>query len=573
MADEIEEIRARIDIVDLVGQSVSLKRAGNSYKGLCPFHQDKNPSFSVTPQTGRYRCWSCGEHGDIFTWIEKTQNVSFVEALQILAERAGVELKAKDKQDRSNKLNQRAAMEAAQTYFRDSFAKSKQAQEYCSARGLDTEVLDKWEVGFAPAEGLAIRLKKEGFRLAECKDLFLVEGDDGRGYGDKFKERLMFPIRDERGDLVAFGGRIIGVGNPKYINSSDTPLYKKGKVLYGMNLAKEAMRTEHKAVLVEGFLDVIACHSAGVKTAVASLGTALSQDHGKLLKRWCDAVTVLYDSDAAGKKAAERAAEILLEEGLQVRVALVPEGKDPDTMLRSVGPEAVKKAAEGGVSPLEYRIGALKTEFPIKSEQFWTAAVQVLSQEPNELERGRLIESLAPQYPGMKDKVAARQALTRMVGQPHVQRAVVRAPVDRSRSEDRNIATLLHPNEAMIFWALLDEVQRPTIWPLLQEDDLFLTKAASGLAAELLKTFFLKPPEGSASVWMAQIESNVAKELLSGVADVVQRDVRQPIELTTEQVDEAVKNLRKKRHERKISELERSDEELATIHQTLRDKG
>lgn len=573
MADEIAEIRARIDIVELIGQTVSLKRAGSSFKGLCPFHQDRNPSFSVTPQTGHYRCWSCGEHGDIFTWVEKTQNVTFVEALQLLAEKAGVELRRTRKEDKSARMNQRGAMEAALAYFRESLPKSKEATEYCRSRDLGQDLLEKWEIGYAPEEGLAIRLQKQGFRLAECRELFLLEGDETRGYGDKFKGRLMFPIRDERGDLVAFGGRIIGQGQPKYINSSDTPLYKKGKVLYGMNIAKESMRSERKAVLVEGFLDVVACHAAGVATAVASLGTALSQDHAKLLKRWCEGVVVLYDSDAAGRKAADRAAEILLEEGLQVRVALVPEGKDPDTMLRNVGPEAVRKAAETGVTPLEYKIESLRNQFPLEQDQFWTAAVQVLAKEPSELERARIIEDLAPKYPRIRDKTAAREALRKMVAQGASPTAAVRVPprsADSPGASGQEMARSLHSTEASFFRGLFDEKLRAELWPLLHEEDLFLTKTGTRLAQELRAPFPLHPPEGPTSVWIAQIESQKARLILASI----EADVR--LGPALQEVRDAVERMRLKQNERRVADLKRAgitaNEELAEIQARLKHK-
>lgn len=381
MADEIGEIRARINIVDLVGQSVALKRSGNRYQGLCPFHEDKNPSFSVTPETGRYVCWACGEKGDVFNWVMKTRNIEFKEALQLLAEQAGVTLKTQKPEDRSIRMTQRSAMDAAQKLFREQLGKSPAAKAYCASRGLTQEILDKWEIGYAPDDGqaLTISLKKQGFRLAECKQLFLVDGDDNQGYREKFRGRLIFPIRDERGDLVAFGGRALGDAQPKYINSSDTPLYKKGKVLYAMNIAKEAMRDEKTAVLTEGYMDVIACHAAGVKTAIASLGTALTSDQAKLLKRWCDAVTVLYDSDSAGQKASAKAIDIFSAEGLRVRVAAVPEGKDPDTLLKSAGPAAVRKAATAGLTPLEYRIHAIEKEHSSDSEEFWSMAVAAIA--------------------------------------------------------------------------------------------------------------------------------------------------------------------------------------------------
>ena len=240
MAGEIEEIRARINIVDLVSQRVQLKKTGKNYQGLCPFHDDKRPSFTVNPVVGRYRCWSCGETGDIFNWVMKTQNVPFAEALQLLAAQAGVELTNRpNPQERSERALHLEIMEEALKFFREQLSKSSTAQDYLTRRGIDESTIAEWELGYAPdvGEALAVHLRKKAYALSVCRSLFLVEEDASGGYYDKFRGRLMFPIRDERGDLVAFGGRVLGDGVPKYINSSDTPVYRKSRVLYGLNRA------------------------------------------------------------------------------------------------------------------------------------------------------------------------------------------------------------------------------------------------------------------------------------------------------------------------------------------------
>jgi DNA primase len=520
LADEIDEIRARVNIVDLVSQSVLLKKTGNRYQGLCPFHQDRNPSFSVTPETGRYKCWSCGETGDVFNWVMKTRNVEFVEALQVLAELAGVVLKTQNPKERTVRMNQRSAMAEALAFFQEQLPQHKEAVEYCASRSLAKDILEKWEIGYAPdgGEALTARLRKKGFKLADCKTLFLVDGSETQGYYDKFRRRLMFPIRDEKGDLVAFGGRIIGDGQPKYINSSDTPLYKKSKVLYAMNVAKEAMRTEREAVLVEGYLDVIACHCAGVNTAFASLGTSLTQDHAKLLRRWCDAVTVLYDSDTAGQKAAERATEILSAEGLRVRIASVPEGKDPDTLLKAAGPEAVKLAAKSSLTPLEYRVQLLKKEYSYADDEFWKLAVAAIAGEIDELQRARFIDNLAPAYPKIRDAAHARTALREQVDRARratPEYAVINATGPRP-SRPVNLSLSLKAAEVVVFGAVLDAQFRTEIWPFLQDDAHFLTPNGRRLAAELVKSFPDGPPAGAARQWLPETHKG-AQELLAAV--------------------------------------------------------
>lgn len=557
MADEISEIRTRINIVDLVGQAVALKRSGNRYQGLCPFHDDRNPSFSVTPETGRYRCWSCGESGDIFNWVMKTRNVEFVDALQLLAEQAGVTLRSQKPEDRTLRMTQRSAMDAAHKYFQDLLPKSSTAVAYCKARDLGEEVLSKWEIGYSPEDGeaLALHLKKQGFRLAECKPLFLVDGDESLGYRDKFRGRLMFPIRDERGDLVAFGGRAMGDATPKYINSSDTPLYKKGKVLYAMNIAKEAMRDGRNAVLTEGYLDAIACHSAGVKCAIASLGTALSQDHAKLLRRWCDSVTIFYDSDAAGQKAAGRATEILAAEGLRVRIAAVPEGKDPDTLLKSAGPKAVQAAAESGLSPLEFQIRSLEKAHAPDEEEFWKQAVEAIAAEPSEMERLRFIEDLAPRYPKIRDARAARSALERQVQKLKSTQARGESSENVAVPRRALIERSMLSSEITFFRALMEEQFRGELWPFLGMDDLFVTKTAHRLGGEIVRSFTNGAPEGPAKQWIESIESSVAKDLLVSV----EQDWRAAGPLSEEYVADAIQVLQQKRQDRRLEELKKSE--------------
>lgn len=509
MSDERDEIRARIDIVELVGQTVALKRAGKNWKGLCPFHQDRNPSLDVNPNIGRYTCWSCGERGDIFTWVEKTQNVPFAEALQILAKQAGVQLKSRSAADQSSRVAQKNAMEAAHVFFKEQLLKSSTARAYCEGRGLDESVQREWELGFAPnvGEALAIYLKKANFKLQECKDLFLVDGDETIGYHDKFRNRLMFPIRDDRGEIVGFGGRAIGDVQPKYINSSDTPLYKKSRVLYAFYKAKEAIRAENQAVLVEGYLDVIACHRAGVKTAVASLGTALSEEHAKLLKRWCDTVVILYDRDAAGEKATHRAAEILSAEGLKIRVALMPQGDDPDTLLRKEGgAAAVMRVVQAPLSQTDFKIKALEARLAPIEEDFWREAAEIVAGAPNEMERLKYIEHIAGLNPHTRDFQEARKAFTKMVNAAAARkRAAIQTHSSPRPQPMQHPGDELPHLEAAMFKGVFDESLRAQIWDAATDPSLFTTRTGSNFAQALKDAFPSAPPRGKPAEWLHEL--------------------------------------------------------------------
>lgn len=421
MADDLGEIRSRISIVDLAEASgIRLKKSGKSFLGLCPFHPDKTPSLHLNPEFGTYRCFACGAKGTIFDWVMNTQHLDFKEALKILADKAGVKLtsgKSESAEDKTARKRYQEAMEAATVYYQKEFERSKPAQMYCQNRKLDQSEIERWRIGYSPAlgEALAANLHRNGFTLKFSSEIGLVEGDDQVGYRDRFRDRLMFPIRSEHGHVIAFGGRIIGEGNPKYINSSDTPLFNKGKTLYGLFESLGALKENRHVVLVEGYLDVIACHAAGAKTAMASLGTSLTEDQAKLMKRWADHVTVAYDGDTAGVNAAQKAAKILQAAGLEVTVCLFPEGNDPYSLLNQEGAEAVLEVLKGGQSPLAFAIDRLFESMSADDPLLWRQSVSILAEWGHDLEIMSEIDRIAPRYPGVQDVAAARRALRGLV--------------------------------------------------------------------------------------------------------------------------------------------------------------
>ena len=579
MADEIDEIRQRADIVELVGQRVSLKKAGKHWTGLCPFHDDKKPSFTVSPEYGRYRCWSCGATGDVFNWVMETQRVDFAEALKILAKETGVELRQGrgERRDPDERERQESAMSFAQKFFREEYKNSPVARSYVEKRGLPQEVFDRWEMGYAPSvgEALAVQLAKNQFSLLECKGLFLVDQDGGGGFYDRFRGRLMFPIRDERGRLVAFGGRIIGDGHPKYINSSDTPLYRKSKVLYGMHLAKEVIAKTRKAVLCEGYMDVIACHRAGVENAVASLGTALADDHVKLLKRWCDEVVVLYDADTAGQKAADRACELLEEGGLRARVALLGDGKDPDDLLEEGGPEAVQRISDHPVTPMEFRLGLLKSRMGPEDDAYWEEVVQILAGATSALELQKHLLPIAKDYPGTRDPVVARRALESMVEEAKKGKKSVTAK--RAKDEEsvgaaeegvgggKRMPKLTGP-EIAVFRAMVEPGLREKAWGAIQNPDLFSTTVGMKMAGFLVESFDTAPV-GSPVLWIGKIQNEATKGAMSDLL----MDEFHPV--TAQVLDEALKSLEGKREHREVRAMmseEKDSDRLQQLHEKLR---
>lgn len=342
----VELIKERIDIAELIRQYVpSLKRAGKTYKACCPFHKEKTPSFTCNSEKGLFYCFGCQEGGDIFAFLMKIENLSFNEALEKLAAMAGVEYKPQRplSADEQRRAQTRKLLEFAKTYYHKNLmsAAGSNARAYVKKRNLTKETCEHFELGFSFNEpgALARTAKQAGFTDQDLKEAGLC-AVTSYGPRDYFRGRLMFPIINQRGDTVGFGGRILGEGEPKYLNSPETILFTKSHVLYGLNFAGPAIRKTGMAVLLEGYMDVIGCHQAGVEYTVAPLGTSLTEDHARLLKRYTDNVTILFDPDAAGIKAALRGALILIERGLFVKVASLPDGLDPDEFIVRDGKEA-----------------------------------------------------------------------------------------------------------------------------------------------------------------------------------------------------------------------------------------
>jgi DNA primase len=381
-ADVLDDIRARVDIVELVGQFVNLKRAGENWKGLCPFHTERTPSFTVNPKRGIFHCFGCGAGGDAFRFLMRHDRLAFPEAVRALAERTGVALATsrEAEPEATGKLEalRRVMALAAEFYSRSLWeAGGAKAREYLDTRGVDTEVARRFGLGYAPAswDALLSRMKVEGVG----DDLLVQAGlvlprQTGGGFYDRFRGRLLFPIRDTQGRVVAFGGRALAGEEPKYLNSPETPLYVKGQILYALDVARAAMRERSRAILVEGYLDCLMAHQHGFTETVAALGTAFTPAQLGLLRRHADEVIALFDADAAGQKAASRIEEMMTDgpdiqdlgwsvsrKGgfekagvFSVRVAVLPTGHDPDSLLRAEGAEALRARLDAARSLLSF---------------------------------------------------------------------------------------------------------------------------------------------------------------------------------------------------------------------------
>ena len=358
----VAEIKSRLPVAEIVGETVVLKKAGSTWKGLCPFHGEKTPSFTVSPERESWHCFGCGEHGDIFTFVMKRDGIDFREALGRLAERAGVELSAAGAREDRRRKRLRDALEAAIGWYRDVLRQANQAapaRRYLAERGFTEETLEQFGIGFAPDswDALATRLASRGFSSEEMISAGLASmGQRGRPV-DRFRRRIIIPIRDATGKPTGLGGRVMPDGEgPKYLNSPATALFDKSRTLYGIDLARTAIRREKLAVIVEGYTDVMAAHQAGFANVVASMGTALTRGQVEIVTRYADAITLAYDVDLAGEAATERG--LLDELGpsqsvTKLRVIRIPDGKDPAELLQT-DPAAWREAIDNAKPLIDY---------------------------------------------------------------------------------------------------------------------------------------------------------------------------------------------------------------------------
>jgi DNA primase len=362
---KIEEIKSRIDIIELASEYLTLKKAGRNFTGLCPFHQEKTPSFTVNREKQIFYCFGCGEGGNAITLLMKIANMTFPEAVKALAEKAGVVLPLRSvNKDGSQKDSLREEitnlnLRAAQQFSRNLFSPAgKVAREYLQSRGVSDETIKQFRLGFAPDTWRSLTDYIEGsgssLKLAEQAGL-IVSGKEGNFY-DRFRGRLIFPIENVFGEIVAFGGRVMEKGEPKYLNSPESPVYIKGKNLYGLNKAKEEIRKNDFALIVEGYFDLISLWNAGIGNVVATLGTALTREHLELLRRYTLDVVALFDPDEAGKKALDRSLELFLSMNMHARALILPEGCDPDDYVKKYGKEKLDELIDLAPAISDYYI-------------------------------------------------------------------------------------------------------------------------------------------------------------------------------------------------------------------------
>ena len=445
----IDEIRERNDIVDVISSYIPLRQSSGSFVALCPFHNEKSPSFSVSPSKQMFYCFGCNTGGNVFTFIRMYENVEFIEAIEILAQRVNFILPEKKqssphaknlKQTRETiaELNKRAARFFHEKLLADT-PDAKNCRDYLIARGINKTIARRFGLGYAPNswDELITELKDTPApKLIEAG--LASQSEKSKGIYDKFRGRLMFPILDSAGQVVGFGGRILGEGEPKYLNSPETPLFSKSKQLYGINRAKRPAAVAKEIFIVEGYTDVIAMHRAGYENTVGVLGTALTPDHARLIKRTgCESVTLILDSDAAGTRAATRAIPILLDASLRVKVLPLQNAKDPDEFIKTHGNDRFALAIKNATDHMTYRLNLLQQAHDLNEMtdriKFTQAAAALISTLDSEIEKDANIKSLSKATQIAEKAIAAEINKTATPSQP--------TPITKTKKQPQNNIT------------------------------------------------------------------------------------------------------------------------------------
>lgn len=477
--DLIEEVRSRNDIVDVINSYVSLKKKGNTYTACCPFHNEKTPSFHVSRDKQLYHCFGCGAAGTVYTFLQQYENYTFPEAVEFLADRAGVVLPKREMTERermeadyNSALREINKMAAGYFYYALRMKDGEPARNYLTERGLSEDTIRNFGLGYSRMyrDDLYKYLKQKGYSDELLKDSGLVRFDEKHGAGDVFWNRVMFPIMDLNGKVIGFGGRVMGDGLPKYVNSQETRIYEKRRHLYGFHLARRSKREGY--ILCEGYMDVISMHQAGFDNATASLGTAFTIQQAMLLKRYTDKVYLAYDSDGAGVNAAQKAIPILREVGISARVINMQPYKDPDEFMKNLGAEEFEKRIAQAESSLMFQVriaaGNYNQQDPEGRTQFQQEVVKLVSVLKDPLERDNYIEAIANQYFIDKKKLTdsvnryGKYQMERKQYQEAVQEETPQDTRRRERLEERK----QQPQRLLLTWLVNYPAQ---LFPQLRE--------------------------------------------------------------------------------------------------------
>ena len=566
----VAEIKSKLPVAEIVGETVALKRAGTIMKGLCPFHAEKTPSFIVTPDRETWHCFGCGEHGDIFTFLMRRDGLDFREALGRLAERAGVELSERTASEDRRKRRLREALEAAITFYRQVLADAHQAERaraYLAERGFNEETLERFGIGYALNnwEALTKRLRAKGFTDHELTDAGLASPSTRGGVYDRFRGRIIIPIRDVSGRAIGLGGRIMpDAEGPKYLNSPATALFDKSRTLYAIDLAKAAIRREKLAVIVEGYTDVMAAHQAGFENVVASLGTALTAGQVELANRYADAVALAYDVDVAGEAATQRnLVEELQGVVSKVRVIRIPAGKDPDEFIKT-DPDGWRRAVADAEELLPYFMARAASEVDMRQPQGRSAytrrMLDLLRRIPDRVEQDSYVPRLA-QLAGIDERVL-RDELAR------APRPLAVRPIEPPRDRDGDVPLGPLEREALTLLLLNPAL---TAEQSIGERLPFRDESATALARAWIAAV-AADPHPNLEMFVGALDAATGSLARGLLASARERGVRPDTETDREALRVCLLRLRKERVQERLSDLQSlisigsTDPETTDIH-------
>jgi DNA primase len=528
-----EEIKSRLDIIDVISEYVDLKKSGSNYRALCPFHSEKTPSFMVSPQKQIFHCFGCGAGGDIFGFIMRYDNVSFPEALSTLAKKAGVEVRGAWGQKSVSGTDILYTLhEDAAGFYVSQLEKTGTALSYLIGRGFDRETIKEFRLGYAPArpDSLLTFLRGKGYGDRVVETAGLARFSDDRKPHDMFRDRIVFPINDAGGRVIAFGARIMGNASgskaPKYLNSPETPIFKKGENLYGLGAAREHIRKKGYAVISEGYTDVIMFHQHGIRTAVAPLGTALTEGHLKKIRAYAKKLLLVFDGDEAGLKAARRSLQIIYENGLRAKVLLLPEGHDPDTFLREKGAREFQKLFPRSKDIVDFYLGLRE-------------------------DRVELIRELMELSAKIRDAILRGQIVTEIsqktgIAGVYLVEEIQKIMKPEKKHNEKTVKSLSSPEETLLTIAFLRPEHYYDILAKLGEQD---------FENELGKRVFLKARQLDKSPALDTISSLFDHEEVSYITSLTIRTGFDEEELNTI-IDDCLKKLRTRVLKKKIDDME-----------------
>ena len=570
--DLIEEVRSRNDIVDVIGSYVTLKRRGNSYMACCPFHHEKTPSFHVSREKQMYHCFGCGVGGNVLTFVMEYENYSFPEAVKMLAERAGVVLPEQDySKEQRQKENYKTVLKemnkAAAVYFNYMLTKTPSgahALAYYHERGFSDETIQRFGLGYANvyANDLYMYLKKNGYTDDQMKDSGLVRIDEKKGGQDMFWNRAMVPILDINGKVVGFGGRVLGDGLPKYINTKETAVFDKSHTLFAMNIARRSKR--RGIILCEGYMDVIAMHQAGFDNAAASLGTALTMGHATIVKRYTDEVYLAYDSDGAGRKATMKAIGIMREVGIATRVIDLKPYKDPDEFIHNFGKEAFEERIANAVTGIVFEIDSIAAAYNLKDPEekirFVKDAAKRLAQLEEPVVRHSYIDAVAEKYnlnPDDLKAIVTKYGTIGITSKPEADETFVDVRGTSSQSppqsrEEKEADAKTQPQRLLLTWMVGNPYLFQALDGIVTEDD-FIDEDYHTVAKKLFDQYKETGSVNPAAI--VNLFEDIEKQRL--VAKILQTEL--DFEIPEDEKEEAVNELVRK------VKIARIDYELANI--------